>query len=282
MSKLNEMVGIMDENEVKARTLFDVKAVAISFDEYWDEYNINKIYELLKSEYFQAGKYIVKLQRVLMNRYTIGIGNIWGYFEVSEEKLLKYVKEVASKLSDIKVNRDHYIHFYTNRGNEIIVKSIKYSLDGDRFDIAEYEYTQFISMYAKDFNKEFIKNLTQEMIIKQGRVHNIMQITDNNREICIEAYNDYTQFDLVLLNDVYNVVNMFSGNRDIMDINKEAKRIIYDMNGNQKIRHVLDIRSLPAKMVNNPYQLTEIPFNIVVKIFNEDGDVYRFSYKILI
>ena len=67
-----------------------------------------------------------------------------------------------------------------------------------------------------------------------------------------------------------------------MDIDKEAKRIIYDMNVNQKIKHDLDIRSLPAKMVNNPYKLTEIPFNIVVKIFDEDGATYRFSYKILI
>lgn len=277
MSKLNEMVGKMEEN-----VLFDAKAVAISFDEYWDEYNINKIYELLKSEYFQAGKYVVKLQRVLMNGYTIGIGNIWGYFEVSEEKLLKYVNDIASKLSDIKANRDYHIHFYMNRGNEIIVKSIKYSLAGDRFDISEYEYKPFVSMYSKDFNKDFIKNLTQEMIIKQGRVHNIMKIIDNDHEICIEAYNDYTQFDLALLNDAYDIASMFLGTISIMDIDKEAKRIVYDMNSNQKIRYDLDIRNLPAKMVNNPYRLTEIPFNIVVKIFDEDGATYRFSYKLLI
>ena len=277
MSKLNEMEGKMGEN-----VLFDAKAVAISFDEYWDEYNINKICELLKSEYFQADKYVVKLQRVLMNGYTIGIGNIWGYFEVSEEKLLKYVNDIASKLSDIEANRDYHIHFYMNIGNEVIVKAIKYSLAGDRFDIAEYEYKPFVSMYSKDFNKEFIKNLTQEMIIKQGRVHNIMKIIDNDHEIYIEAYNDYTQFDLALLNDAYDIASMFLGTISIMDIDKEAKRIVYDMNSDQKIRYDLDTRNLPAKMTNNPYRLTEIPFNIVVKIFDEDGATYRFSYKILI
>lgn len=280
MSKLNETVGKMGEN-----VLFDAKAIAISFDEYWDEYNINKIYELLKSEYFQAGKYIVKLQRVLMHGYTIGIGNICGYFEVSEEKLLKYVNDIASKLSDIKANRDYNIKFYINRGNEIIAKAIKYSLIGDRFDIAEaeHEYKAFISIYSKYFNKEFIKNLTQEVIIKQGRVHNIMQITDNNREICIEAYNDYTQFDLALLNNAYDIASIFSGNRSIMDIDKEAKRVVYDMNTNRKIRYDLDICNLPAKTVHNPYKLTEIPFNVVVKqIHDEDADIYRFSYKILI
>ena len=215
-----------------------------------------------------------------MNGYTIGIGNIWRYFEVSEEKLLKYVKEIASKLSDIKANRDYHIHFYINRGNEIIAKDIKYSLIGDRFDISEYEHKPFVSMYSKDFNKEFIKNLTQEVIIKQGRVHNIMQIIDNNREIYIEAYNDYTQFDLALLNNAYDIASMFLGNRSIMDIDKEAKRVVYDMNTNQKIRHDLDIRGV---MVNNPYKLTEIPFNIVIEQkYDEDADICKFSYKILI